>query len=44
VAVALAMLWGFDRTLLVGAGLYLVTFALVARGALPTGAPPAGTP
>ncbi len=44
VAVALAMLWGFDRTLLVGAGLYLATWALVARGALPAGAPPAKTP
>ncbi len=37
--VALAMLWGFDRTLLMGAGLYLVTLALVARGAIPAGAP-----
>jgi hypothetical protein len=36
VAVALAMLWGFDRTLLVGAGFYLVAFALVARGAIAT--------
>lgn len=34
VAVALAMLWGFDRTLLVGAAFYLVAFALVARGAI----------
>jgi spermidine synthase len=38
-AVALAMLWGFDRTLLAGAGLYLVTWALVARGAVPASAP-----
>jgi hypothetical protein len=38
VAVALAMLWGFDRTLLVGAAFYLAAFALVARGAV-AGAP-----
>ncbi len=32
-AVAMAMLWGFDRTLLVGAGLYLAAFLMVAKGA-----------
>jgi spermidine synthase len=42
-AVALAMVWGFDRTLLVGAGLYLIAFVLVARGALPAG-PLGGAP
>jgi hypothetical protein len=39
----LAMVWGFDRTLLVGAGLYLIAFVLVARGALPAG-PLGGAP
>jgi hypothetical protein len=34
VAVALAMLWGFDRTLPVGAAFYLAAFALVAGGAV----------
>src|SRR5262249_19590342 len=32
-AVAMAMVWGFDRTLLVGAGLYLAAFLMVAKGA-----------
>ncbi len=36
-AVAMAMLWGFDRTLLVGASLYLAAFLLVSRGAVTAG-------
>jgi len=39
-AVALAMLWGFDRTLLVGAGLYLAAFGLISRGGVTGGDAP----
>lgn len=41
-AVAMAMLWGFDRTLLVGAGLYLGAFLMVARGAFAARSLPSG--
>jgi spermidine synthase len=39
-AIALAMVWGFDQALLVGAGLYLAGLGFVTR-ALRAGAPPA---